>query len=255
MRAAWLAAGAVATVFALVLSTLLLWHDFSRGRAPQEFHRRSVPFTQSELKITTGDSAVSVDINPGPAGTLMIDRSTLWTSVKKPTITEEWDGHTLRLDTRCETDEPDSACESRYTLFVPPEIDVDAATTFGDLTISDVIGGVRLTTVSGAVEAHRLPGSLWVRSVSGRLSVNSLSGGKVDVETGSGDVHVDFMDPPVEVRAVARATGSVDVRVPPGSYDVTAEGRHTDVDVDSVDGAKKKIEARAPLGNVRVAEG
>lgn len=259
MRAAWLTAGAVATVFALLLSTTLVWRGFSRGRTPQENHGRSVPFELSALKVTTGGGAVSVDINPGPAGALVINRSTRWTSVEKPRITEEWDGRTLRLDIRCGDSGrlDDSYCESQYTLFVPPETDVEGSTTVGDLTVSDVVGGVRLTTVSGSVRVDRLPGSLWVRSGSGDVWADSLTGGRADLESGSGDVHIHFMDPPIGVRAVARAAGDVDVdvRVPVGSYDVTAQGRRTEVDVDSAEGVDKKIEARAPLGTVRVCCG
>ncbi|NUS03643.1 MAG: hypothetical protein HOV97_13900 [Nonomuraea sp.] len=257
MKAVWLTSGAVATVIALVVSTILVWHGFSRGRPPQEVHRRSVPFELSALKITTGGGRVDVDINPGPAGVLLINRNTLWTSTDRPKITEEWDGRTLRLDIQCEDsglfDGP--YCQAHYALFVPPETDVEGSTTVGDLSISDVIGGVRLTTVSGEVRADRLPGSVRIRSGTGNVSAGSLSGGKADVETGAGNVKLDFMDPPVEVRAVARAAGDVTVRVPSGSYDVTAEGRRTEVDVDSTAGASKKIEARAPLGTVRVCCG
>jgi hypothetical protein len=246
----------VATVFALLLSTMLVWRGFSRGRVPQETHSTAVPFELPALKVTTG-GAVSVDINPGPPGTLLIDRNTRWTTTEKPKITEEWDGRTLRLDIRCEDsgERGDSFCESEYTLFVPPETDVEAGTTIGDLTISDLVGGVRLTTVSGSVRADRLPGPVWARSGSGNLWASSLSGGRADLESGSGDVHIDFMDDPVEVRAVARAAGDVDVLVPVGSYDVTAEGRRMEVDVDSTKGADKKIEARAPKGTVRVCCG
>jgi len=248
----------VATVFALLLSTMLIWRGFSRGRVPQETHRVSVPFELSALKITTGDGAVSVDINPGPAGTLLINRDMRWTSDEKPKITEEWDGRTLRLDIRCDDSGAlgsSSYCESAYTLFVPPETDVEAATTVGDLSISDMLGGVRLTTISGAVRADRLPGSVWARSSSGSVWASALSGGRADLESGAGDVRVDFMDEPAEVRAVARVAGDVDVRVPVGSYDVTAEGRRTEVQVDSSKDADRKIEARAPLGTVRVCCG
>ncbi|MGW2160002.1 DUF4097 family beta strand repeat-containing protein [Nonomuraea sp. NPDC001699] len=257
MRAIWLTAGAVATVAALLLSVLLVWNGFARATAPQERQVRSVPFELSTLKVTTGSGEVNVEIAPGPAGELTIARNVGWTSIDRPVITEDWNGDTLRLDIRCGASrDPDGpVCRADYTLLVPFETGIEARTTVGDLSVGNVVGAVRLTTVSGDVRADGITGGLWARSGSGTVNGNSLLGTRADVETGSGDVRLDFASPPLTVRAVARATGDVELRLPPETYDVTTEGRRTEVEVDASTGAPRKVEARAPLGSVRVCCG
>ncbi|RSM95573.1 hypothetical protein DMB42_49395 [Nonomuraea sp. WAC 01424] len=257
MRAVWLTAGALATVAALLLSTILVWNGFARATAPQERRLRSIPFALDKLKVTTGSGEVNLEIVPGPAGELTLDRSVGWTSIDRPMITEDWNGDTLRLDIRCRgSRQPNGPmCRADYTLLVPFETEVEARTTIGDLMVGQVIGAVRLTTVSGDVLADGVTGEVWARSGSGTIRGNSLLGGRADVETGSGDVQLDFANPPLSVRAVARATGDVELRMPAETYDVTAEGRRTEVEVDAAKGAPRKIEARAPLGSVRVCCG
>ncbi|MGW4402863.1 DUF4097 family beta strand repeat-containing protein [Nonomuraea sp. NPDC004702] len=257
MRAIWLTAGTAATVTALLLSVLLVWNGFARATAPQETRARTVPFALDTLKVTTGSGEVNVEIVPGPAGELTISRSVNWTSIDRPVITEDWNGDTLRLDIRCGTaPRPDGpVCRADYTLLVPFETGVEARTTVGDLGVHSVVGAVRLTTVSGNVRAEGVTGEVWARSGSGSVFGDAMLGSQADVETGSGDVRLDFANPPLTVRAVARATGDVDLRLPPETYDVTTEGRRTEVEVDAVKGAPRKIEARAPLGSVRVCCG
>lgn len=254
MRAAWLTAGAVATVIALLLSTALLWRGFSKGRAPQEFQRKSIAFTLPTLKVRTGKGQVNLYILPGKAGELQLNRYLRWTSLDRPAVTEKWDGRSLLLDVDCKgSGQPDGPlCEADYTLLVPPETDIEATTTVGDLGVNQITGGVRLTTVSGQVSADNTTGKVWARSGSGTIEARGLYGDQVDVETGSGDVDMNFIIPPQKVRAVARAMGNVSVSVPPSDYDVTVEGRNTSVEIEKSPDSSRKINALAPLGSVSV---
>ncbi|MEU6717642.1 hypothetical protein ABZ897_39770 [Nonomuraea sp. NPDC046802] len=255
MRAAWLTAGALATVIGLTLSTTLIWVGFARARTPSAFSERSIPFTQDEIRIKVTKGQVNVHILPGEAGELLVNRRLRW-SGERPDVSDIWDTgtRTLRLEAVCPGyDQPEGPiCQADYMLFLPPETDVDASTTVGDLNIDGMFGDVRLTSVSGTINAVRVSGDLWARSGSGLIQANLLKGDRADLEIGSGDVYASFADPPANVRAVVRTTGDVTVLLPEGDYDVTTEAARTALDVDKAPGAPRKVTAEAPNGTVRV---
>ncbi|MFC5832931.1 DUF4097 family beta strand repeat-containing protein [Nonomuraea insulae] len=255
MRAVWLMAGAVATVVALSLSTVLLWHEFARARTPMDVTTRSIPFPYQEVRIKAGKGRVDLLVLPGQAGELLIQRQLRW-SKERPTVTEDWDGRsrTLRLDAVCPgSDQPDGpVCEAEYMIFVPPETDIEAGTSTGDLTIGDLFGDARLTSVSGDVRVQSLSGDLWARTGTGDVDAERLSGGKADVEVGSGDVGLMFTAVPSDVKAMVRTTGAVQVAVPRSTYDVTVAGVNTTIAVKRDAGSSRKIIAKTSEGNVSV---
>jgi hypothetical protein len=255
MRAAWLTAGALATVLALLLSTTQIWRAFARARTPTDTAYRSIPFTRDHVLIKAGKGDVNLLIMPGRAGELLVDRTLRW-SKQRPTVTEDWDEPTgtLRLDATCPgSDQPDGPfCRADYVLMVPPETAIEAGTTQGTLDVNDVYGSVRLTSVSGGVVVRNVTGSIWARTGSGDVRADSLDGGPADVEVGSGDVHLSFVTPPVSVKAVIRTTGDVRVTVPSIAYAVTVDAADSTLDVKSDADSPRKIIARAPSGTVSI---
>ncbi|MFI7128262.1 DUF4097 family beta strand repeat-containing protein [Nonomuraea sp. NPDC050153] len=256
MRAAWLAAGAVATVIALIISTTALWRGFARARVPEEHTQRSIAFEQKNLRIKTGKGTqVDLTVMPGRAGELLIDRSLRW-SRDRPTVTEDWDARssTLRLDAVCPGEEQPNGpiCLADYMIFVPPETDLEAGTSSGLLNVSDLFGKVRLSTVAGDVNVRNLSGAIWARSGTGDVDAKGLDVEAADVEIGSGNVDLSFISAPTTVKAVVRTAGSVNLDLPRTVYDVTAEGVDADVDVDRNPTSPRKIIARAPKGRVSV---
>jgi Putative adhesin len=256
MRGLWLTAGAVVTLLALLGSTLGLWRGFAWGTTPTDISMRTIPFEREAVRIEAGKGHVNVWISAGQAGELLIRRSLRW-SKERPAVTEEWDetSGTLRLDAVCPgSDQPEGpTCHAEYMLFVPPETDLRADVKGGDLAVNALFGDVRVTTVSGAAHVNNVSGDLWARTGTGGFSGENLRGDKADVEVGSGDVDLSFERPPLEVKAVVRTEGDVDIRVPPRSeYDVDADGENTTVDVGRAPGSSRKIVATALNGTVTV---
>ncbi|MFI7609634.1 hypothetical protein ACIBP6_00170 [Nonomuraea terrae] len=256
MRTLWLAAGAVLTTIALVTSTAVLWSGLAGARTPHDATLRSIPFAHEQVRITMGRGDMSLSIVSGRAGELMIGRSLRW-SRNRPTVTEDWDERTatLRLQAVCPGSDQltGPVCRADYVVSVPPETDVEASTSRGDLLVSDLFGSVRLTSVSGNVHTMDLAGPLRVRSGTGDVRAERLAGGEADVETGAGIVDLDFMEPPDTVRAVVRTRGAVTVRTPAVAYDVDVAAAHSDVDVERDGRSPRKITLRAPEGNVSLS--
>ncbi|GAA3712580.1 hypothetical protein GCM10022224_092680 [Nonomuraea antimicrobica] len=255
MRAAWLAAGAVVTVFALVLSTAALWVGVAGARMPMDVTMRSIPFNRGDMRIETGRGQVDLIVLPGKAGELVIDRALRW-SRDRPTVTEEWDARsgTLRLDAVCSgSDQPQGPlCRADYTVYVPPEIDLEASASGGVLDVGDLFGSVRLTSVSGDVSVRAITGDLWARTETGSIRGMNLSGRRADVEVGWGNVSLTFAGVPAEVRAVVRTVGDVDLTVPDNLYAVTTSAANITLDVRRDADAPRKITAEAPKGSVSV---
>ncbi|MEQ4725138.1 DUF4097 family beta strand repeat-containing protein [Nonomuraea sp. B19D2] len=256
MRVVWLAAGAVVTVIALLISTLVLWRGVARARLPEEDARRSIPFAQKNVRIKTGrGTQVHLSVFPGTAGELFVERSLTW-SRDRPTVTEDWDSRssTLRLDAVCPgADQPDGPlCQADFIVFVPPETDIEAATTGGDLIVNDVFGKLRLSSVSGNVHINDISGTIWARTGTGNVDAHGLDVEQADVEIGSGRVKLSFISAPTDVKAVVRTTGNISVNVPRATYRVTADAAESEIDVEQNPQASRNIVVKAPNGTVSV---
>ncbi|MFG6201703.1 hypothetical protein [Nonomuraea sp. JJY05] len=256
MRAAWLAAGAVATAIALLFATLGLWQGVARARLPEENTQRSIAFEHKNVRVKTGKGTqVDLTILPGRAGELLIERSLRW-SRERPTITEDWDvrSSTLQLDAVCPGEEQPNGpvCWADYVIYVPPETDVEAGTGNGRLSVNDLFGKMRLSTVAGNLLVNNLSGTIWARSGTGSIDAKDLDVEAADVEIGSGDVDLSFASAPTTVKAVVRTAGNVSLDLPRTVYHVTAEGVETQIDVDQDAASPRKIVVRAPKGLVSV---
>ncbi|MEV4577869.1 DUF4097 family beta strand repeat-containing protein [Nonomuraea jabiensis] len=256
MRVAWLAAGALATAIALLLSVGGLWRGVARARMPEESTQRSIAFEHKNVRIKAGKGTqVDLTVLPGRAGELLIDRALRW-SRDRPTITEEWDvrSSTLRLDAVCPGEEqPDGpVCWADYVIYVPPEIDVEASTGNGLLHVNDLFGKVRLSSVAGNIVVNNISGTIWARSGTGNVDATELDVEAADVEIGSGDVDLSFLSAPTTVNAVVRTAGNVSLDLPKTIYHVTAEGPDTNIDVDQNPASPRKVVVRAPKGRVSV---
>jgi hypothetical protein len=253
MRALWLSAGAVATVCALLISSVTFWDGFAHASPPTETTSRSIAFKLSQLKVIAGRGSVNVSIHPGDAGELFLERSLRW-SKTKPTVKEDWDGRTLRLAASCPgTDERHPpVCEADYTLFVPVETNVEAESANGGLEVNRIYGNVRMTSESGPLRVTETTGTVWARSGSGDVRGSALTGGLADVEIGSGHVDLSFDTAPTNVRAVVRTRGNVTVFVPGLAYDVDARAKSVSLDIGKDSASPRKITVQAPDGTASV---
>ncbi|MBF8190520.1 hypothetical protein ITP53_33360 [Nonomuraea sp. K274] len=254
MRAAWLTAGAVVTIIALTVSTVLLARGFARARPPVDTTHRSIPFAEDDVTIEAGKGPVSVRVTAGRAGELLVTRRLEWLSGERPGISEEWEAGTgtLRLDATCSGVEDPivASCRADYMVSVPPETDVEASTTGGRLDVSVVFGDVRLSSVSGSIEMQGVSGAVWARTGTGDIMADRLDGETADVEVGSGYVHMSFVNPPTTVRAVVRTAGGVTLNLPSSRYDVSVEAAESTLSVLNDSRSPRKVTAKAPDGFV-----
>ncbi|GGO64529.1 hypothetical protein [Nonomuraea cavernae] len=252
MRKVWLVLGAVTTAFTLMAFTIGMWHGFAKAKPPQESTRRSIPFALSKLRLDAERGNVSLQVLPGEAGELVLERSLRW-SAEKPAVSEDWDGRTLKLSAVCPgSDRFDPPlCEADYTLYMPPETDLEATTVNGRLDLTELRGDIRATSASGLVRVTGARGDLRIRSGTGDVHADGLTGDHVDVEVGSATVLLSFHASPSDLRAVARAAGDVHVIVPPElTYDVTTDALQVDADVLTDKESPRKITASTPDGDI-----
>ncbi|MEV4221218.1 DUF4097 family beta strand repeat-containing protein [Nonomuraea sp. NPDC049725] len=253
MRALWLTLGSVLTVIAVTVSTAIIWRGFATAREPTETTERVIAVEALTTLRVIGEGAVSVQVHRGEAGQILLVRSMRW-SQEKPSVAEDWDGRTLRLDSSCPGAGYLTApvCEIGYQILVPQHVSVDARTASGFLAVDDIAGDVRVATVSGAVRLDDLPGKVHARSGSGSVRGDSLRSEQVDVEVSSGDLDLSFMTQPSEVRAIVKTSGNIDMELPPGAYDLTTSAPQVITTPVSDPGSSRKITVSTPDGEVSI---
>lgn len=255
MRRLWLTLGAIVTAVVLTAATLGLYEGFADAEPPTEVTQRTIRTQELNLRIEAGQGAIELDILPGEAGKIVVERWLRWTQ-QRPEVTEEWDDGTLRLNAACDTPGRRGAlgCAARYKVFVPPEAAVEATTVDGMIRLWRLHGKVRVTTVSGVVRLYETAGDVYVRTGSGHVEAVDLRGEHADVEVGSGDVDLSFREPPTDVRAVIRTAGDVFVRVPdePVFYDVTTGAPRVYVDVRRDPSSPRTIVAETAEGRIDI---
>ncbi|MFI6298311.1 hypothetical protein ACIBEJ_42440 [Nonomuraea sp. NPDC050790] len=252
MRTVWLTFGAVLTVLALIVSTGAMWAGFALARPPTYESVRTIPFGGKQLTIEARGE-VSVWVVPGAAGEIQLAQRLKWSDTR-PSVSEDWNGTTLRLSAECPNmdDERDHTCVTDYTVFVPSETDLDATVEAGSLQVDSLYGDARLTTVSGDIGANQTVGRLWARSGSGSISAHSLRGEEADVETGEGQVMLGFLERPMNVKAKVRTQGDIVIIVEDGAYAITVVAENPDVDVVQDPSSVRKIDASAQYGRVDI---
>jgi len=253
MRTAWLIAGALVTVLTLVVTTVGLSRGIAMAQAPSEHTARTIPLPgNAQLRIEANGGHIRLAVHAGEAGVIVVDRQLEWTR-DKPSVSEDWNGRTLRLDSSCAPEwQQEETCEVDYRLFVPQETDIEVISSTAPVGVDGVYGDVRVTSVSGDVYAYDIPGPLHVRSGSGDVRGDDLFVDRADVEVGSGRVEMDFREPPTRVRAVVRTSGDIDLNLPEARYDVSVMAPDASVSTDRSATSPRKITASTPQGEVDI---
>ncbi len=126
--------------------------------------------------------------------------------------------------------------ESRWTVTVPRETDIEfstasgngefaglhgtfeAKTASGDLRLDNIAGDIDAGTASGEVDAQNLSGEIEIGTASGNVTIDGLKGDG-EVGTASGDIRASAIDGEFEIGA---ASGDVDIRSGKGKFEVGA---------------------------------
>jgi len=136
-----------------------------------------------------------------------------------------------------------------FTVQVPAEAEVEAATGYGEVSASGLTGGAVLTSRSGEVSASGLEGTVELRSDYGDVTLERAEPDTVTAHSGSGSVTLEQVD---AAGTVELTSDYGNVRFEGGAADEvtasTSSGRVTLTDLD-VAGA---VEAHSDYGNVSV---
>lgn len=98
---------------------------------------------------------------------------------------------------------------------------VTVGTVSGSMSLDDLRGSADVNTVSGAVECRGLAGDLKVNAVSGGVTARSSDLSCVRINTVSGDIALDLVNPAAEITSTA-VSADVTIRAPYSGFDVSA---------------------------------
>lgn len=153
--------------------------------------------------------ALTVDIDAGEIkliadsqdDVITVERRLQWNGAK-PKPSQEWDGDTLVIEQSGCT----FGCNINYTIHLPADVDVDARTGAGDVTVVELAGKIDVRTGAGDVTA------------------TAVESAEIDAKSSAGNVGVDCAAVPRKVKADSDA-GDVDVLLPRGdeTYRVKAD--------------------------------
>ena len=253
MRRPLVAGGLVLTALLVGVAGLVAVNAMARQTVREE---NTYAFSGSELSIDTGIG--DVHIVPGKAGQVTVARRLTY-GLRRPYVEERIDGDTFRVTDRPCTADVTLACEVRWLLQVPREVDVEVTTRSGSINVSGMSGTVKLVSGSGEVRVLAPSGKLvTLRSKTGSVTAQNVSSEQVVATSIKGAVSLTFREPPALV--VGRSeTGKVGVVLPDGdeSYRIEAkssqDGSRTVTAKDDPD-SRRRINVRSTKGDVSVLQ-
>lgn len=148
-----------------------------------------------------------------------------------------------------------------YTIEVPLRFSVSAATTSGEVRVSNIEGGAEVTATSGDVSIRAVGGNSTARMTSGNLEVVDV-GGDLSVSATSGSVTVDNIKGKLELEGTsgdfraARIGSDADIQLASGDFvlegcsgDVSFRAASGDAVLREVDGG---VDAASSSGDIEV---
>jgi hypothetical protein len=209
-----------------------------RDVAPQTAVTRTETVPQPVTGLILQSYGGPVQVTAGPVRRVKVTETITYIpgDAKPPAVTQSVSGGRLTLtDPACEV----SDCSVGFTVTVPPDVAVTAASQGGPVVVSGV-AGANVESGGGAVSATRIDGPLTVTSEGGPLLVNGLTGRlnadtgggaliaqditatTVTVVTGGGEARIVFAAAPDTV-VVSTDGGPAMLGLPGGPYALTAD--------------------------------
>jgi hypothetical protein len=177
----------------------------------------------SDLQVQANSGGM-IAIDAGPPGQVTVTSTSAWL-VRKPAVTQSWQGGVLRVSATCPKFDPFEDCQASVTITVPAATAVQGQAGAGSLTVAGLSGPLHLAATSGLLLARNVSGPVWATVESGsivaRTGLRSLS---VHASVTSGLIDLIFTTRP-RTAAVVVGSGSARITVPSGSrYRVVAAG-------------------------------
>lgn len=242
------------TVGVVVAGVLVAFSLLRPGNVKTETTQQTFAQAISHLVFTDFEGS-DVIVVAGAEGEVKVRRELRWSGDDRPRTVEAWQGDTLTVSHNCGNADRDD-CSMRYTITVPPTIELVAETAAGDVVVRDITGPIEAHVVSGDVQLSGATGQITVQTVSGDIRGTGLHSSKVELNGVSGDVHLGFAVAPQNV-LVSVVSGDTQVEVPTGSgpyrVDLQATSGDTAVSVDRASGAERAIGVTSTSGDITVA--
>ena len=249
-RRGLVAGGLVLTALLVGVTGLVAVNAMSRQTVREE-HIYAFAGKTLSVDAVIGD----VHIVPGKAGQLGVARRLTY-GLRRPFVEERIDGDVFRVaDRPCNAA---FACEVRWLLQVPREVEVDVTTRSGSINVTGMSNSVKLVTETGSVRVDAPGGKLvTLRSGTGSVSALNIRSEQVVATSPKGSVSLAFRAPPSLV--VARSeTGRVGVVLPDGdqTYRIEANSQDGSRTVTAKDDpkSKRRINVRSNKGDVSVLQ-
>lgn len=182
-------------------------------------YRRAI----TDLQVLA-NSAGTITIQAGQPGQVTL-RSTLSWLVRKPAITQSWQGGILRIAATCPKFDPFEDCQASVTISVPAGTAVQGQAGPGSLTVIGLRGSLHLAATSGSLLVRNVSGPVWATAQSGSVMARSgLRSPILRAAVTTGLIDLSFSTRPRSV-AIVVGSGSATVTVPTGSrYRVLGSG-------------------------------
>jgi len=241
-------AGAVALL--LVAGTTVNLLDLASRHTTTE--RKS--FDGVRVLDVAGDGDVRV--TGGPAGSPVRIVMRITEGLRSPERRAELDSDgVLQLSSSC----PFFAgeCRVHYDVRVPPDVQVRADSSAGDVDVEDLESGspIVLHSSAGDVTATGITApSVQLDSSAGDVVARGVGSERIRAHSSAGDVQVSVLVPPLTLDADSSA-GDVEVVVPDAVYRLDADSSAGDVDAQEVRvdrASRRSIRAHSSAGDVRV---
>jgi hypothetical protein len=230
-RAAWVAAGSVFAVLALVYGTYTVVGLLAFAKAG----------THVAYDAVAAAGVVHVDVRNGSGHTTIVGTdgdeivvdADLTYGLWKPSNETRIEGDTLVVRSSCSAF-ANTWCGVDYTISVPRGVSVLARGSGGGLTIEGVDGSIDASSSGGGVRVVDAGGTLHLRSSGGGVRGERLRAQIVDAGSSGGGVRLSFVEPPRRVDA-GSSGGGVTIEVPsPYAFAIHANSSGGGVDTSEV---------------------
>ena len=245
-RSGWAAVG---VVFIVIGAFWLLW---ALNRANRE----------TGTAIFSGATNVVFEVGNGPVsissgGDEVVVESSVTTGFLGGDATVEQEGGTVSIRHDC----PiifGFGCEASFDVTVPGGTAVSGRTSNGAISLHSTDGLVDVTTSNGAVTLVDVSSRATVTTSNGAIGGTGLSSESLEVQTSNGQIVLEFVEAPDEVRARS-SNGAIEVVLPENAppYSVTTSTSNGSVvsDVRTDPDAEATIDVSTSNGDITVEYG
>lgn len=239
-----------------------------------------------DLRVDDGDVNVSARETGDGARSATVETQVRY-FLRKPDVRFEDDDTEARIRTSCEWP---SNCDIDVSADVPPETDATLRTDAGDLTVTgpagvvdarasdgeivvdgarrdvrvavadgdvsvaNVAGAVRAEVTNGDLALASLNGPLRIRTAEGDLTGADLTSSDAEIESGTGNVDLEFAETPERIE-IDIGAGNLTLVVPSGTYRLDESRGAGSIDTEGITEdpeAPNRITIRSGEGNVTI---